>query len=53
MPEPSACRHCPHAEREHMQRWTASAGWHKWTPPTDAQRLARMTARRNHAQETR
>lgn len=42
----TACRHCPHSEREHMQRWTTAAGWHQWTPPTDQQRLARMLARR-------
>lgn len=50
--EPNACRHCGVAEREHYQRWTAEAQWHGWTAPTDAQRLARMRARREarHAQ---
>lgn len=46
MTAPSACRHCPHDEREHMQRWAAGVGWHYWTEPTDQQRLARMLARR-------
>lgn len=50
---PASCRHCPHDKREHMQRWTAEAGWHHWTEPTDAQRLARMRARRNANKETR
>lgn len=36
-----------------MQRWTQAAGWHPWTEPTDAQRLARMRARRDQQQETR
>ncbi|WNI19207.1 hypothetical protein [Actinacidiphila sp. ITFR-21] len=49
---PAACRHCPVPEREHMQRWTQAAGWHTWTPPTDAQRLARMRARQAQRQET-
>lgn len=46
MTTPAACRHCPIPERDHMQRWTKAAGWHQWTEPTDAQRLARMKARR-------
>lgn len=47
MTAPSACRHCPVPEREHMQRWTKAAGWHPWTEPTDQQRLARMRNRRD------
>jgi hypothetical protein len=43
---PSACRHCGIPEREHMQRWTKAAGWHKYTPPTNDQIKARMRARR-------
>ncbi len=52
LPEPNACRHCGIGEREHYQRWTAEARWHGWAAPTDAQRLARMLARREgrHAQ---
>lgn len=44
--EPSACGHCGIPRRPHAQRWTAAAGWHAWQPPTDAQILARMRARR-------
>ncbi|MCC9307719.1 hypothetical protein LN042_11525 [Kitasatospora sp. RB6PN24] len=44
--EPSACRHCGIPHREHYQQWTQAAGWHQWQPPTDAQILARMQARR-------
>ncbi|MEW1760408.1 hypothetical protein AB0393_28340 [Streptomyces cyaneofuscatus] len=43
--EPSACRHCGVPRREHMQRWTTRAGWHRWTPPTQQQIKARMKAR--------
>lgn len=46
MTEPSACRHCDRPRQEHFQRWAAEAGWHKWTPPTQEQILARMKARR-------
>lgn len=44
--EPSGCQHCGIPEREHAQRWKPPVGWHRWAPPTDAQTLARMTARR-------
>ena len=43
---PNGCHHCGINQRDHMQRWTKPAGWHQWTPPTDAQILARMRARR-------
>ena len=51
--EPGGCRHCGLLEREHFQRWTTGAGWHRWTEPTDAQRLERMRARRdqNHTKK--
>lgn len=42
---PSACHHCGIEERDHMQRWTASVGWHKHTPPTQQQIKTRMRAR--------
>lgn len=42
---PNGCRHCGLAKREHMQRWNAHAGLHKWTEPTDEQRKDRMKAR--------
>ncbi|GAA2457115.1 hypothetical protein [Streptomyces macrosporus] len=44
--EPSGCRWCGVEEREHMQRWKSSVGWHQWAAPTDEQRKARMLARR-------
>ena len=48
--EPGGCRWCRIPEREHMQRWMPPSkggpGWHQWEPPTDAQILARMKARR-------
>ena len=44
--EPSGCRHCGVPEREHMQRWTKDAGWHRWEQPTQEQIKARMHARR-------
>ncbi|MFF9785693.1 hypothetical protein [Streptomyces nigrescens] len=43
---PSACRYCAIGRREHAQRWTAAAGWHQWTPPTQQQIKDRMLARR-------
>ncbi|GAA3718026.1 hypothetical protein [Streptomyces tremellae] len=37
-----------------MQRWKAPVGWHAWVQPTNAQILARMTARRaERAEEKR
>jgi hypothetical protein len=44
-PNPNGCRWCGHDRRLHCQMWRASARWHKWTEPTNAQRLARMRAR--------
>lgn len=44
--QPGGCRHCGVPQQDHFQRWTAEAGWHTWTAPTDAQRLDRMRARR-------
>jgi hypothetical protein len=44
--EPNACTWCDIGQREHLQRWTRSAGWHTWAAPTDEQRLERMLARR-------
>ena len=46
LPDPDGCRHCGQPKRDHMQRWTDQAGWHKWTEPSDEQRLKRMKARR-------
>ncbi|MFC8447587.1 hypothetical protein [Kitasatospora sp. NPDC057223] len=43
---PSGCRHCGISKPEHMQRWKSGVGWHAWEPPTQAQILARMKARR-------
>lgn len=44
---PNGCRYCGIEERRHFQQWNPAAGWHTWTVPTNAQRLARMLARRN------
>lgn len=43
---PNGCRWCGADRQDHYQRWTAEAGRHGWTAPTDAQRLERMRARR-------
>lgn len=45
--EPNGCAFCGAARRMHCQRWSLGVGWHGWAAPTDAQRLARMLARRN------
>ncbi|MCX4751738.1 hypothetical protein OG455_41755 [Kitasatospora sp. NBC_01287] len=44
--EPSACGHCGIPDRVHYQRWKPPVGWHQWTPPSQEQIKARMTARR-------
>lgn len=47
---PSGCRWCGVDERDHMQRWKAPVGWHKWTQPTSDQiktRMQQRAARRN------
>ncbi|MDJ0466090.1 hypothetical protein [Streptomyces sp. H27-C3] len=47
MPDPDGCGWCDVAAREHREdRWHPLAGTHPWTPPTDRQRLERMSARR-------
>lgn len=43
---PSSCRWCAIPEREHAQRWKPPADWHPFVPPTSAQILSRMRARR-------
>lgn len=43
---PSGCAHCGLDHRTHYRRWTASAGWHGYTPPSQDQIKARMLARR-------
>lgn len=45
-PTPDGCRECALPGRGHYRRWTRSVGWHGWIEPSDAQRLARMKARR-------
>lgn len=45
-PEPSGCRWCGIGEGEHASRFAPSVGQHRFHPPTPAQRLARMHARR-------
>ncbi|MFJ6608185.1 hypothetical protein [Streptomyces lydicus] len=27
------CRWCPHTRHTHGQRYTPTAGWHRWTAP--------------------
>jgi hypothetical protein len=46
--DPNGCAWCGLSQRDHQagQRWKPPIGWHDWTPPSDAQRLARMKARR-------
>jgi hypothetical protein len=46
IPDPDGCRWCGIAQYGHCRRFRASVGWHTWAEPTDAQRLARMKARR-------
>lgn len=46
LPDPDGCLWCDHPQRGHFQRYKEPIGWHKWTEPADAQRLARMKARR-------
>ena len=45
-PNPDGCRWCGIGQRGHARQWIAPVGWHRWEQPTDAQRLARMRARR-------
>lgn len=46
IPNPNACHWCEVDERFHAMRWSWGPGWHSWVAPADAQRLARMRARR-------
>jgi hypothetical protein len=43
---PNACRWCARNKFAHGLYYARSVGNHYFTEPTDAQRLARMTARR-------
>lgn len=45
-PEVNGCRWCGFSEQGHARQWTPSARWHAHAQPTDAQRLARLRARR-------
>ncbi len=45
-PNPDGCRWCGISQRAHARQWTAEAGWHQWTQPTQDQIKARMRARR-------
>lgn len=42
----NGCRHCGVEARDHAQRWTQPAGWHKWAAPTQEQIKQRMLTRR-------
>jgi hypothetical protein len=48
---PGGCRWCGIEQYGHTQRWRPSVGWHTWAEPTDAQRKARMKARRRERLE--
>lgn len=43
---PSGCAHCGLDRRAHVCRWIAPVGWHTYAPPSQAQILVRMLARR-------
>lgn len=45
-PTPDGCRWCGRGRALHGYRWSPDVGGHRWTMPTDAQRLERMRARR-------
>lgn len=45
-PNPPGCRWCGIDQRTHARQWTAEAGWHTWTQPTQPQIKDRMRARR-------
>ncbi|MFI6497143.1 hypothetical protein [Nonomuraea typhae] len=44
--QPSGCRWCGLAQRDHFTRWSRSVGWHGYSPPTQDQIKQRMKARR-------
>lgn len=44
--DPGGCAMCGAPERGHAQRWHPHAGFEPWVAPSNAQRLARMYARR-------
>ncbi|MFJ5294490.1 hypothetical protein [Streptomyces sp. NPDC088348] len=48
---PDGCRWCGTDRSAHGRRYVESRGVHAWEPPTNAQRLARMHARRNTTKE--
>lgn len=46
VPNPHGCRYCGDDEYHHGQQWHQTAGLHHYEPPTPAQILDRMKARR-------
>lgn len=44
-PTPNSCAHCGIDQRQHMQRWAPTIGWHQWVEPSDQIRKQRMLAR--------
>ncbi|MFJ3699564.1 hypothetical protein ACIPW9_36480 [Streptomyces sp. NPDC090052] len=50
-PNPSGCRWCGDDRTHHGLYYVKSRGLHAWEQPTNAQRLARMHARRNATKE--
>ncbi|WP_327335868.1 hypothetical protein OG384_04340 [Streptomyces sp. NBC_01324] len=51
-PNPDGCRWCGYGN-PHGWQYLPGKGGHQWEPPTNAQRLARMKARRNARKDTR
>ncbi|MFD7855204.1 hypothetical protein ACFV6B_13085 [Streptomyces microflavus] len=50
-PDPDGCRWCGVKASRHGRRYVSSQGMHAWEQPTNAQRLARMRARRANRKE--
>ena len=49
--DPDGCHWCGNRSGNHGSQYIRPVGLHKWTRPTDAQRLARMKARRTQQKE--
>ena len=52
-PMPMGCRWCGAEEREHVQRWVPSKGWHGWEQPTRKQINRRLWARLAKSRQAR
>lgn len=51
LPDPDGCYWCGNRRGNHGSQYVRPVGLHKWTKPTDAQRLTRMKARRTQQKE--